>query len=396
MVTSPPYATQREYDPASGFEPIPPEDYTGWFREVAANIQAILAPDGSYLLNIKEHAVDGERHLYVKDLVIAHKRQWGWRFVDEFCWRKTDNGVPGGWGNRFKNAFEPVFHFCRQQEIKFRPKAVGHVSEDCFDYSPNNPRSMSGSGLLGTGARGSAADPCKRSGITRDRHAIDDDEGRYQGIARPSNVIEVKTESSQGSHSAPFPRGLVEFFVKAFSDPGDLVLRSVSRKWHYNGRRPRAGPRGLRLRDFARVLRRDPAPDRASPPKRIRSLRRPASPFSVVATGPRCRGAGIPRSAPARLKVPFDANPTACLATEPKVSRKRSSTQTKKEKTSMPEAATPNQGEREFETGTDESFKNANATGGEAHNENQRSRTPTSSAPTTCTRIWTSRPRASR
>ena len=38
----------------------------------------------------------------------------------------------------------------------------------------------------------------------------------------------------------------------------------------------------------------------------------------------------------------------------------------------MPEAATPNQGEREFETGTDESYKNANATGSEAHNENQR------------------------
>ena len=40
----------------------------------------------------------------MKDLVIAHRRQWGWRFVNEFCWRKTDNGVPGGWGNRFKNA----------------------------------------------------------------------------------------------------------------------------------------------------------------------------------------------------------------------------------------------------------------------------------------------------
>ncbi len=75
----------------------------------------------------------------MKDLVIAHRRQWGWRFVDEFCWRKTDNGVPGGWGNRFKNAWEPVFHFCRQQQIKFRPKAVGHVSEDCFDYSPEQP-----------------------------------------------------------------------------------------------------------------------------------------------------------------------------------------------------------------------------------------------------------------
>ena len=93
----------------------------------------------------------GERSLYVKDLVIAHRRQWGWRFVDEFCWRKTDNGVPGGWGNRFKNAWEPVFHFCRQPEIKFRPKAVGHVSEDCFDYSPNNPKSTSGSGLSALG-----------------------------------------------------------------------------------------------------------------------------------------------------------------------------------------------------------------------------------------------------
>jgi DNA modification methylase len=214
VVTSPPYATQREYDPTSGFKPVSPEEYTDWFRDVAANLQAILAPDGSYFLNIKEHADEGERDLYVKDLVIAHRRQWGWRFVDELCWRKTDNGVPGGWNNRFKNAWEPIFHFSRQPSIKFRPTAVGHVSEDCFDYSPNNPRSASGSGLLGPGARGEAAG---NPGTT-------DDDGRFTGIARPSNVIEVKSESSQGSHSAPFPRALVEFFVKAFTDAGDLVF----------------------------------------------------------------------------------------------------------------------------------------------------------------------------
>ena len=213
IITSPPYATQREYDPASGFKPVPPEAYCDWFRAVAANIAAVLTPDGSYCLNLKEHAEDGERSLYVMDLVMAHKRQWGWRFVDTFCWRKTDNGVPGGWGNRFKNAWEPVYHFCRQPEIKFRPKAVGHVSEGCFDYSPNNPKSTSGSGLLGTGARGSAAG---KSGPA-------DDGGRFAGIARPSNVIEVKSESGQGSHSAPFPRALVEVFVKAFSDPGDVI-----------------------------------------------------------------------------------------------------------------------------------------------------------------------------
>jgi DNA modification methylase len=215
VITSPPYAAQRDYDASSGFTPIPPEKYSDWFKAVADNIAAVLAPDGSYFLNIKEHADAGQRSLYVKDLLIAHVRQWGWWFIDELCWRKTDNGVPGGWGNRFKNAWEPVFHFTAPEaRIKFRPTAVGHVSEDCFDYSPNNPRSTSGSGLLGTGARGAAAGSPGAEG----------NDGRFAGIARPSNVIEVKSESSQGSHSAPFPRALVEFFVKAFTDPGDIVF----------------------------------------------------------------------------------------------------------------------------------------------------------------------------
>jgi DNA modification methylase len=225
VITSPPYASQRAYDPSSGFRPVPPDQYIEWFRNVAANIAAVLADDGSYFLNIKEHADGGQRNLYVKKLTIAHVEQWGWRFVDELCWRKTDDGVPGGWGNRFKNAWEPVFHFCRHEKIKFRPKAVGHWSEDCFDYSPNNPKSTSGSGLLGTGPRGAAAD------VGRNHHSwqitrrnANDLEGRHGGIARPSNVIEVKTESSQGSHSAPFPRALAEFFVKAFSDSGDLIF----------------------------------------------------------------------------------------------------------------------------------------------------------------------------
>jgi len=116
--------------------------------------------------------------------------------------------------NRFKNAWEPIAHFSRAEAIKFHPFAVGHRSEDCFDYSPDNPKSTSGSGLLGTGARGVAA------GKADSR----DEDGRHAGIARPSNVIEAKTESSQESHSAPFPRAVPEFFIKAFSDAGDVIF----------------------------------------------------------------------------------------------------------------------------------------------------------------------------
>lgn len=42
-ITSPPYATQREYDSTSGFKPIPPDEYVDWFRAVAAGVKSVLA-----------------------------------------------------------------------------------------------------------------------------------------------------------------------------------------------------------------------------------------------------------------------------------------------------------------------------------------------------------------
>ena len=81
--------------------------------------------------------------------------------------------------------------------------------------------------MLGTGPRGAAADGGPNQDAWRRSHnnlsAATNPEGRHTGIARPSNVVEVKSESSQGTHSAPFPRALVEFFLKAYSDPGDVV-----------------------------------------------------------------------------------------------------------------------------------------------------------------------------
>ena len=269
VITSPPYATQREYDPASGFKPVPPEEYSDWFRDVAANIAAVLAADGSYFLNIKEHADDGERSLYVKDLVIAHRRQWGWRFVDEFCWRKTDNGVPGGWGNRFKNAWEPVFHFCRQPEIKFRPQAVGHVSEDCFDYSPDNPKSTSGSGLLGTGARGIRPPRDRRHGA----HAPQTEDGRYHrhraAEQRGRGEVREQPGIALGSVSACAGRVLREGVLRCRRHG----LRSVSRQRHNDGRGACARPDRLRHRDQPGVLRCDP-PAHGEPRRRGTGARR--------------------------------------------------------------------------------------------------------------------------
>lgn len=198
--TSPPYAQCRTYDPSSGFEPPKPDDYTAWFAPVAATIAEHLAPGGSYCLNIKEHSEDGQRSLYVKDLVLAHAREWGWRYVDEFCWVKANNGVPGVWPNRCKNAWEPVFHFSRDKQITFDPLANATESERTFSYSPSH-QGKADSGLL-------------RGGTTTEKY----------GFARPSNVLMIHSESGVGGHAAPFPAELPGWFIRAFTDPGGHIL----------------------------------------------------------------------------------------------------------------------------------------------------------------------------
>jgi site-specific DNA-methyltransferase (adenine-specific)/site-specific DNA-methyltransferase (cytosine-N4-specific) len=202
--TSPPYASQRKYDEESGFKPIKPDSYVEWFEAVQANVRAHLAQDGSWFVNIKEHCEDGQRHLYVKDLTIAHVRQWGWRFVDELCWKRQ--GVPGGWNNRFKNGWEPIFHFSLADiSIKFRPENVHIMSESVFEYDPLTPKAKKSGFLSGT---------CSKR------------KGAGVGAARPDNVIEANTGETTfaSAHGATFPLGLPTFFIKAYSDPSDSIF----------------------------------------------------------------------------------------------------------------------------------------------------------------------------
>jgi DNA modification methylase len=197
--TSPPYASQRKYDESSGFKPIHPDEYVEWFDAVQANVREHLADDGSWFVNIKEHCDDGQRSLYVKDLTLAHVRRWGWRFVDEFAW--TRPSPPGAWPDRFKNGFEPVFHFSMAR-VKFRPESVGHPS-------------------------GSVPVPSSKAGANKSGP-----NGEYwnlsletsQGLALPSNVIKVSGVAPGTGHTAAFPVALPAFFIRAFSDASDAIF----------------------------------------------------------------------------------------------------------------------------------------------------------------------------
>lgn len=202
VFTSPPYAEQRK----NTYGGINEEHYVEWFLPIANEIKRVLSPTGSFFLNIKPHSDNGERSLYVFDLVCALKRELGFKFIDEFSWNK--NPFPGKYSNKFKNGFEPIYHFSKSTNIKFNPLACGTpIKEDSYK---RGKRKSSGSPLNGSGLRFNAKN-------------IND-----LKLSRPSNVVMVNNVSNQYGfkkfHSATFPIKLVDFFIKSFSNEGDLVL----------------------------------------------------------------------------------------------------------------------------------------------------------------------------
>lgn len=219
-LTSPPYAQQRKYDASSGFEPIPVEEYVEWFGAVAAGVRAHLAPDGSFCVNIKEHAADGERTLYVKRLVIAFVEAWGWRFVDEFVW--THGGTPRTPAGRLKNGFEPVFHFAGKG-CKWRPDNVRHEADEIPDWGGAHPSQADGMAMKGASRR-SRISTSSAQGRSYRETGNDPQLGPKSGLAYPSNVLSLGKNHEALGHGAVFPVGLPSFFIRLLTDVNDRVF----------------------------------------------------------------------------------------------------------------------------------------------------------------------------
>jgi len=157
--------------------------------------------------------------------------KYGWRFIDELVWVKS--GLPGSWNNRLRNEFEPVFwfakdnvdivereieegksdekeeilvdeygsvfHFSKQEKIRFYPKSVGNISKNVVKYSPFNKNKSKTGNIAISG-------PSVKS------------------IARPGNVIRAAGNNESWGHPAMFPVKIPEFFIKLTTQRGDKVL----------------------------------------------------------------------------------------------------------------------------------------------------------------------------
>jgi DNA modification methylase len=203
IITSPPYADQRRHT----YGGVHPDEYVGWFLPTSEQLLRVLKPAGSFILNIKERVVAGERHTYVLELIIALRKQ-GWLWTEEYIWHKK-NCHPGKWPNRFRDAWERCLHFTKQKNFSMYQD---EVMVPMGDWRHSRLRNLS--------------ETDKRRDNSRVQSGFGKKISNWVGreLAYPTNVLPLATECGNRNHSATFPVELPSWFIRLFTQPGDMVL----------------------------------------------------------------------------------------------------------------------------------------------------------------------------
>ena len=203
IFTSPPYADQRRQT----YGGIRPNEYVEWFMPKADQFHRVLKPTGTFVLNIKERAVNGERHTYVIELILEMRKR-GWFWTEEFMWHKK-NSHPGKWPNRFRDNWERLIQFNKNKKFNMYQDAVMVPVGDWAKHRLSN-----------------LSDTDK----TRDESRVGSGFGKNvsnwvgRDMVYPNNVIHMATESSNKNHSAVFPVALPSWFIRLFTQTEDTVL----------------------------------------------------------------------------------------------------------------------------------------------------------------------------
>lgn len=203
IVTSPPYADRRKRT----YGGKKPDEYVEWFLPISLELKRVLKPTGSFILNIKERVVDGERHTYVIELILEMKKQ-GWLWTEEFIWHKK-NSYPGKWPNRFRDSWERLLQFNLQKKFNMYQETV---MVPIGEWAKTRLRNLSETdktrdpSKVGSGFGKNVSNWVKRNKVY------------------PTNVLHLATETGNKNHSAVFPEYLPEWFIKLFTKEGDWIL----------------------------------------------------------------------------------------------------------------------------------------------------------------------------
>lgn len=212
IITSPPYYRQKDYHA---------KDQIGWessvikyvekLKVIFAELWRITAMNGSCFFVVGDTYVNKSLQLVPQRLAIA-ACECGWTLRNDLIWAKSD-AAPDGAADRWRFSHEHIFFLTKQARgYKFNDDQIR------VPYSPVTLRRWADGQKYGgdkakeeTGPRGQR--------FKRGKTFRLNDKGTI-----PRDVIECATARSRLDHFATFPLELIEQFVLATTDLGDVVL----------------------------------------------------------------------------------------------------------------------------------------------------------------------------
>ncbi len=202
VITSPPYSTMKKYIDDEG---ILADDYVDWFIPYCKEIERVIKPTGSFILNINDKVEGGFRHPYVFDLISRLHKETGLKMFERLFWNKM-KGLPNK--SRFGDRIEFLFWFVKEKDFKFK------IDEMRTEYSPVSIKRMK--------------KPLKK----RYSRGEDDSELEYKDWqpnpkgALPTTLVNISSQSKKiaDTHVAVYPTELIKYFIMGSTDEEDIVL----------------------------------------------------------------------------------------------------------------------------------------------------------------------------
>ena len=225
VMTSPPFALQREKEYLDRSGNQTQDGYVEWLARFGELVFRKLRPDGSFVIDIGGAYVKGapERALYPFRVLLKFCDGLGFKLAQDFYWHNPAKlPSPIEWVNkrklRAKDSVNTVWWFSKN------PWPKADVRKVLAPYSDRMKKLIRDPAAFYT--------PAKRpSG-----HDIADTFGKDNGGAIPPNLLQISNTESNGQylrackvvgaqqHPARFPAKLPEFFIRLLTDPDDLVV----------------------------------------------------------------------------------------------------------------------------------------------------------------------------
>ncbi len=225
VMTSPPFALQREKEYLNRSGNKAQEDYVEWLAKFGSLVLQKLRDDGSFVIDIGGAYVKGapERALYPFRVLLKFCDDLGFKLAQDFYWNNPAKlPSPIEWVNkrklRAKDSVNTVWWFSKTQWPKADVRKVLAPYSERMKLLIKDPAAFYKPGTRPSG------------------HQIADRFGKDNGGAIPSNLLQIPNTESNGrylsacklvgaqQHPARFPARLPEFFIRLLTEPGDLVV----------------------------------------------------------------------------------------------------------------------------------------------------------------------------